>query len=71
MSRRYGLRAAAEAGEVAGSPRRGLEAVALRADQPVQLADVLLEPVDARELLAAGARQHLALERVDLRSRSR
>ena len=65
-SRRYSFAPRREAGEVADRVGRGLEAVALLAHQPVVLAHLLPQPVDPRELLAAGALEHLALERVDL-----
>ena len=63
-------RAAAEPGEVADRLRGGPEVVALVGEQPVVLADLLAQPVDLRELLAAGAVEHLGLERVDPRPRS-
>ena len=45
---------------------RGLELVALGGGEPVQLADVLLEPVAAGQVLLAGAGEHLGLELVDV-----
>ena len=44
----------------------GLELVALGGGEPVQLADVLLEAVAARQVLLAGAGEHLGLELVDV-----
>ena len=65
------LRAAREAGEVADRLGGRLEVVALLGDEPVVLADLLAQAVDARELLAAGALEDLGLERRRPASRSR
>src|SRR3954469_20406389 len=44
---------------------RGLEEVALRRQPAQQVVDLLLEPVDDREVALPGALQHLALDLVD------
>ena len=61
-----GLGALGEPLEVEDRDVGGLELVALGGGEAVQLADVLLEAVGARQVLLAGTAQHLGLELVDV-----